>query len=364
MDGLKTPLYEKHIALKGNMVLFGGYLLPTHYTSINHEHLAVRSKAGLFDVSHMGQFIVSGSDAEIFLQQITINDVSNLKEGQAQYTAMCYEDGGIVDDLILYKFKDKYLLVVNCSNIGKDMEWLKKNKFGDVKLSDISKNIGLLALQGPKSKDILQIITDVDLDSIKFYNFSTGKIDGYEATISRTGYTGELGYELYIDSNHIAEVWDRLLDVGRNYGINPVGLGCRDTLRLEMKYLLYGNDINEKTNPLEAGLGWITKLNKDYFIGKTTICNSRDKITKHLICIEMKEKSIPRKGYKIYSGEDLIGEITSGTMSPSLGKGIGLGYVSTLFKSIGTDLIIEIRGRKKRATVVKAPFYINGSLLA
>ena len=364
MDGLKTPLYKKHIDLKGNMVSFGGYLLPTHYTSINHEHQVVRSKAGLFDVSHMGEFIVSGSDAELFLQKITINDVSNLKVGQAQYTAMCYEDGGIVDDFIIYKFVGKYMLVVNSNNIKKDMEWLKKNKFGDIEISDISGDIGLLALQGPKSKDILQLLTEEDLGTLKFYNFSTGKIDGIEATISRTGYTGELGYELYIHSDHITDIWDKLLEVGKNHGINPVGLGCRDTLRLEMKYLLYGNDINEKTSPLEAGLGWITKLNKDHFIGKNTICNSQYKISKHLICIEMKEKSIPRKGYKIYSGEDLIGEITSGTMSPSLGKGIGLGYVSTPFKSIGTELNIEIRGRKKNGTVVKAPFYTKGSLLA
>ena len=364
MDGLKTPLYKKHVDLKGNMVSFGGYLLPTHYTSINHEHQIVRSKAGLFDVSHMGEFIVSGSDAELFLQKITINDLSNLKVGQAQYTAMCYEDGGIVDDFILYKFVGKYMLVVNSNNIKKDMEWLKKNKFGDVEISDISGDIGLLALQGPKSKDILQLLTEENLGTLKFYNFSTGKIDGIEATISRTGYTGELGYELYIHSDHITDIWDKLLEVGKNHGINPVGLGCRDTLRLEMKYLLYGNDINEKTSPLEAGLGWITKLNKDHFIGKNTICNSQYKITKHLICIEMKEKSIPRKGYRIYSGEDLIGEITSGTMSPSLGKGIGLGYVSTPFENIGTELNIEIRGRKKKGTVVKAPFYTKGSLLA
>ena len=364
MDGLKTPLYKKHIDLKGNMVSFGGYLLPTYYTSINHEHQVVRSKAGLFDVSHMGEFIVSGSDAELFLQKITTNDISILRVGQAQYNAMCYEDGGIVDDLIIYKFEGKYMLVVNSSNIEKDMEWLKKNKFGDIEISDISGDMGLLALQGPKSKDILQLLVNEDLDQLKFYNFLNGKIDGIEATISRTGYTGELGYELYIKSKHIADIWDKLLEVGKNHGLNPVGLGCRDTLRLEMKYLLYGNDIDEKTNPLEAGLGWITKLNKDYFIGKKTICNSKNKITKHLICVEMEEKSIPRKGYKIYSGEDIIGEITSGTMSPSLGKGIGLGYVSTLFKTIGTELNIEIRGRKKKATVVNAPFYQKGSLLA
>ena len=364
MNGLKTPLFEKHKALKGNMVLFGGYLLPTHYTSINHEHQVVRSKAGLFDVSHMGEFIVSGSDAESFLQSITINDVSHLEVGQAQYTAMCYEDGGIVDDLILYKFEKKFMLVVNCNNIEKDMEWLKKNKFGDVKLSDISGKMGLLAIQGPKSRDILKTLVDVNLDTIKFYSFSICNIDDVEVIVSRTGYTGELGYELYIGSNYITEIWDSLLDVGKKHGINPVGLGCRDILRLEMKYLLYGNDINEKTNPLEAGLGWITKLNKDFFIGKNTIYNSQDKINKHLVCIEMKEKSIPRKGYKIYVGEDLIGEITSGTMSPSLGKGIGLGFVKSLYKSVGTDLMIEIRGTKKRAAIVKAPFYNNGSLMS
>ena len=364
MDGLKTPLYKKHIALKGNMVSFGGYLLPTHYTSINLEHQLVRSKAGLFDVSHMGEFIVSGSDAELFLQKITINDVSVLSVGQAQYNAMCYEDGGIVDDLIIYKFEKKYMLVVNSNNIEKDMQWLKKNMFGDIEISNASGDMGLLALQGPRSRDILQLLTNEGLDSLKFYNFLTGKIDGQEATISRTGYTGELGYELYINSEHIVDIWDKLLEVGKNHGLNPVGLGCRDTLRLEMKYLLYGNDINEKTNPLEAGLGWITKLSKDYFIGKQTICNSKNKITNHLICVEMEQKSIPRKGYRIYNGENLIGKITSGTMSPSLGKGIGIGYVSTPFKSIGTELDIEIRGRKKKAKVVKAPFYKQGSLLS
>jgi len=199
MDGLKTPLYKKHIDLKGNMVSFGGYLLPTYYTSINLEHQLVRSKAGLFDVSHMGEFIVSGSDAELFLQKITTNDISILRVGQAQYNAMCYEDGGIVDDLIIYKFEGKYMLVVNSSNIEKDMEWLKKNKFGDTEISDISGDMGLLALQGPKSSDILQLLTNKDLNPLKFYNFFNGKIDGIEATISRTGYTGELGYELYIN---------------------------------------------------------------------------------------------------------------------------------------------------------------------
>ena len=363
MDGLKTPLFKKHIALKGNMVSFGGYLLPTYYTSINHEHQLVRSKAGLFDVSHMGEFIVSGSDAELFLQKITINDISILRAGQAQYNAMCYEDGGIVDDLIIYKFEKKYMLVVNSSNIEKDMEWLKKNKFGDIKIINVSSDIGLLALQGPKSREILQLLTIESLDPLKFYNFLTAKIDSVEATISRTGYTGELGYELYIDSKHIAYIWDKLLEVGKNHGLNPVGLGCRDTLRLEMKYLLYGNDINEKTNPLEAGLGWITKLNKDSFIGKRTICNLKNQITKHLICVEMEEKSIPRKGYKIYNSENLIGQITSGTMSPSLGKGIGLGYINTPYKNIGTKIDVEIRGRKKKAKVVKAPFYKQGSLL-
>ena len=363
MDILKTPLYEIHKSLGGNMVSFGGYLLPTHYTSINHEHEVVRTKAGLFDVSHMGEFIISGQDAEIFLQQITTNNIASLKVGQAQYTAMCYEDGGIIDDLILYKAEDEFILVVNSNNISKNLKWIKKNLKGNVKLKDVSSKMGLVAIQGPKSRDILQILTKTDLNSINFYHFVIGEVNGVESIISRTGYTGELGYELYIDSNFLCDIWNKLLDIGSPYGLEPVGLGCRDTLRLEMKYPLYGNDIDETTNPLEAGLGWITKFDKESFIGKNTLIDIKSKIQRRLVCIEMKEKSIPRKGYLIYKGNDLVGRITSGTMSPSLGKGIGLGYVRSTNAEIGTNLYIDIRGKRKSAVIVKSPFYKNGSLM-
>lgn len=364
MDTKKTPLYEIHKSLGGNMVSFGGYLLPTHYTSINHEHEVVRTKAGLFDVSHMGEFIISGHDAEIFLQQITTNNIASLKVGQAQYTAMCYEDGGIIDDLILYKTEDEFLLVVNSNNISKNLKWIKKNLKGNVKLKDLSSKMGLVAIQGPKSRDILQILTKTDLNSINFYHFVIGEVDGVESIISRTGYTGELGYELYIDSNFLCDIWNKLLDIGSPYGLEPVGLGCRDTLRLEMKYPLYGNDIDETTNPIEAGLGWITKFDKESFIGKNTLIDIKSKIQRRLVCIAMKEKSIPRKGYLIYKGNDLVGRITSGTMSPSLGKGIGLGYVRLPNTEIGTDLYIDIRGKRRSAVIVKPPFYKNGSLMA
>jgi len=363
MDGLKTPLYDMHIGFGGNMVSFGGYLLPTHYNGINHEHNLVRSKVGLFDVSHMGEFIISGNDAQSFLQKITINDLESLDVGQAQYTAMCYDDGGIVDDLLLYKDEDKFMMVVNANNIEKDMEWLKKNLKGHIKLNDVSNQKGLLAIQGPRSRDVLQTLTDTNLSSIDFYHFINGKLAGIDAMISRTGYTGELGYELYIDSNVVIDVWSKLLDAGSYYGIEPVGLGCRDTLRLEMKYPLYGNDINETTNPLESGLGWITKLNKKSFIGKSAINDLKGKIQRRLICIEMNERSIPRNGCLIYKHDDLVGSITSGTMSPSLGTGIGIGYVKIPHTDAGTKLEIDIRGKRKSATVIKPPFYRKGSLM-
>ena len=363
MDGLKTPMHDMHKTLGGNMVSFGGYLLPTHYSSINHEHNVVRSKAGLFDVSHMGEFIISGNDAELFLQEITINDICSLDVGQAQYTAMCYGDGGIVDDIILYKFKNKFMLVVNSNNIGKNFKWINKNLKANVKLKNVSDHTGLVAIQGPRSRDILQLLTNTDLNSIKFYNFVVGKVNGVKSIISRTGYTGELGYELYIDSNLVGDIWNKLLDIGSSHGLEPVGLGCRDTLRLEMKYPLYGNDIDENTNPIEAGLGWITKLDKESFIGKKAIIGLKNNIQRRLVCIEMKEKSIPRKGYLVYRNNNLVGRITSGTMSPSLGIGIGVGYVNLQDTGIGTEIDIEIRGKRKRAKIVKSPFYKNGSLM-
>jgi len=364
MGSLKTSLYDKHILHGGNLVSFGGYLLPMHYGSIKFEHELVRSKAGLFDVSHMGQFIILGSDAEEFLQIITVNDVKELTVGQVQYTVMCYDDGGIIDDLLLYKkSSDEFMMIVNASNIKKDYEWLEKNLYGDIKLNNISASTSILAIQGPRSRDILQKISDIDLTKIGFYKFMNGSLNGFDSIISRTGYTGELGFELYIDSNVAIDVWDKILDAGDVHGIQPVGLGCRDTLRMEMKYLLYGNDIDQNTNPIEAGLGWITKFKKNTFIGKNSIKKLKNNNKRRLVCILMDDRGIPRNGYRIYKNNDLVGLITSGTMSPSLSKGIGIGYVDLPYTNPDTILHIDIRGKRKKAVIIKPPFYKNGSLM-
>ena len=359
----KTALYDFHISRQGKMVQFSGYSLPAYYTSINDEHTLVRSSVGLFDISHMGEIVVSGLDAESFLQKVTINDIESIEVGQAQYTAMCNYDGGIVDDLILYRNSDNYMLVVNAGNINKNLNWLNKNKIGNVKVSNISDDISIIAVQGPKSRSVLEMLTEENLANIDFYSFVNGEVAGFDTMISRTGYTGELGYELYLSSKNVVDVWRKLLKVGNDYGIAPVGLGCRDTLRMEMKYLLYGNDINETRNPIESGLGWITKINKGSFIGKEAILNCKDNVQNKLVCIKMLERAIPRKGLMIYKNEKLIGEITSGTMSPSLGFGIGIGYVNVNYSNIGREIQIDVRGKLKKAVILKPPFYKNGTLL-
>ena len=363
MQEKKTPLYHNHLSLNGRMVSFSGFLLPTFYSSINFEHQIVRSKVGLFDVCHMGEFIISGNDAELFLQKITINNIKAIGVGQAQYTAMCYEDGGIVDDLIIYKYSDKFMMVVNASNIEKNLRWIKKNINGDVKIENKSDKIGLLAIQGPKSRKVLEYLMNLNLESLPFYHFITEKYAGEDLTIARTGYTGELGYELYIDSKSIVHLWNLLMDSGSKFGICPVGLGCRDTLRLEMAYPLYGNEIDDSISPLEGGLGWITKFKKGNFIGKASLEKDINKIKRKLVCIEMNEKSIPRTGCLIYKSQKLVGRITSGTMSPSIGKGIALGLIDKKFANIGIDLEIDIRGKIKRGTIVTSPFFKNGTLL-
>ena len=363
MSDKKTPLYNRHIELSGTMVNFGGFLLPTQYIGIRQEHENVRKKAGLFDVSHMGEFIISGSGSENFLQRVTINDIKALCPGQAQYSAMCYEDGGIIDDLIIYKQKDKYMLVVNAANLEKDYNWLESHKSNDVKIEDKSNEIGLLALQGPVSRNILQPLTDTDLSNIKFYNFVEGRVNNIKCIISRTGYTGELGFELYANSQNIIDLWDSIMNVGESKGLEPAGLGCRDTLRMEMKYVLYGNDIDETTNPLEAGLGWITRLNKNDFLGRKALLSAKRKLKRKLVCIKMKERAIPRKGCPILINDKLIGEITSGTMSPTIGEGIGIGYVNLDYSKSGIEFDIDIRGKLKSAVVIKPPFYHSGSLM-
>ena len=356
-----TSLYSRHLALQGKMVPFAGYMMPVHYTGIMHEHHAVRNTAGMFDVSHMGEFIIKGKNAESFLQYMTINDVAGLKPGQAQYSAMCMEDGGIIDDLLIYRCRDRFMIVVNATNVQKNFKWLEKNLLDGVVLKDVSDEINLIALQGPESKRILQTIIQSDLSMIPFYHFIEDKYEDSNILVSRTGYTGELGFEIYGNLNVIPKIWDALMEVGKEHGIVPAGLGARDTLRLEMKYCLYGNDFDESTNPFEAGLGWITKLGKGNFIGRKALMKKKEQISRRLVCFEMMERAIPRHGYPIFLGDKKKGEVTSGSQSPSLNKGIGLGFIDHPHTKVGTILEVEIRGQKKSAIIVKPPFYKNGT---
>ena len=353
----ETPFYDKHVALGAKIVPFAGYLMPIQYSGIMDEHRAVRNALGVFDVTHMGEFIVKGANAEAFLNRLTVNDVAALEIGQIQYSAMCYPDGGIVDDLLVYRFADHYMMVVNASNIDKDYAWAQEQLLADVELTNISEQTALLAIQGPDSFAVLQKLTDTALHNIPYYHFAEGKLTGVELLISRTGYTGERGFELYHDPASSAKLWDAIFEVGRDYDIQAVGLGARDTLRLEMKYCLYGNDIDKMTNPLEAGLGWVTKLNKDDFIAREVLLKMKEAgLSRRLVAFEMSTKGIPRHGYPIFSGDRNVGVVTSGTQSPSLNIGIGLGYVQKEFSRIGSELLIDARGRKLKAEVVKPPF--------
>ena len=356
----KTPLYDSHLKLGGKMVPFAGYEMPVQYAGLGimEEHKAVRERVGLFDVSHMGEFKISGSGSLEYLQKMTLNDVSKLEVNQAQYSGICYEDGGMVDDLLVYKFEDHYMLVVNASNIEKDFDWFESHKPDNVELVNESDGTALLALQGKKSADVLSKLTSTVLEDIKYYCFETGKVSGKEATLSRTGYTGELGFELYLKSEDAPEVWHDLMSAGAEFDIKPAGLGARDTLRLEMCYALYGNDIDQTTNPIEAGLGWITKLNKGDFIGSTLIRQiKKNGPSKRLVAFEMERKAIPRHDYEISVDDEVIGRVTSGTFSPTLHKGIGLGYVTAENHKPETEIKIDIRGRKESAKIVKPPFY-------
>ncbi len=324
------------------MIQFAGYMMPIQYTGIVNEHHAVRNTAGMFDLSHMGEFIVKGKNAESFLQFITINDVIRLKPGQAQYSAMCFEDGGIIDDLLIYCYGDRFMIVVNAANIQKDFDWLEKNLMDGVVLENVSDEINLIALQGQESRRILQKIIPSDLSTIPFYHFIEDKYEDSNILIARTGYTGELGFEIYGNLDVIPKIWDNLMDVGKEYGIVPVGLGARDTLRLEMKYLLYGYDIDESTNPFEVGLGWITKPEKGNFIGRKELIQKKEQISRRLVCFEMTERAIPRNGYPIFLRNKKVGEVTSGTQSPSLNKGIGLAFINHPHTRVGTTLEVEI----------------------
>ncbi len=359
----QTALYEKHKSLGAKIVPFAGFEMPLQYEGVIKEHLAVRKTAGVFDVSHMGEFIVKGKNAEKFLNCVTINDVSKIEIGQAQYSAMCFEDGGIIDDLLIYRYSDHYMLVVNAANIEKDFNWLFDHLIDEVELENHSDKISLIAVQGPMSREILSKISDSDVHNLSFYHFIMGKIAGCNITIARTGYTGELGFEIYGANSDIPKVWDALFDVGQPMGLVPVGLAARDTLRLEMKFCLYGNDIDKTTHPFEAGLGWITKVDKGDFIGREAILERKENLTRRLVCIQMIDKAIPRQGYEVFIGTEKIGHFTSGGQSPSLQKGIGLAYIDRMYTKSGTEIEVEIRGSRKKAIIVKPPFYKDGTSL-
>ncbi len=354
----KTPFNGIHHDLKAKMVEYAGFEMPVQYLGIVTEHRRVRESVGVFDVSHMGEFYVRGKDAEAFIQRNTLNDVTKLIPGRAQYTALVNEDGGILDDLIVYKLDGSFMIVANAANIEKDFRAFSTRLSGEVKLEDASDATALLSVQGPMSKTVMQKLTDSALDSIPYYHFTNGKVAGTDAIISRTGYTGEFGFEIFFEAKDEApaKMWHAIFDAGKESGILPIGLGARDTLRLEMGYCLYGNDIDETTNPIEAGLGWITKVDKGDFVGRESILKAKQSITRRLVGFKMDEASIPRHGYEIHSGNGKIGKVTSGTFSPSMEVGVGMGYVETPYAAENTEIFIEIRGKKLRAHVVKLPF--------
>lgn len=358
-----TALTETHKALDAKMVPFAGYLMPVSYEGVNVEHETVRKGVGVFDVSHMGEFLIEGPKALDLLQMVSSNDASNLTVGKAQYSCMPNETGGIVDDLIVYRIKEEtYLMVVNASNIDKDWAHiLKYNEAIGADMRNISDGFSLLAIQGPKAVEAMQALTSVDLSKIDFYNFVVADFAGIEyVIISATGYTGSGGFEIYCKNSEVQQVWDKVFEAGAAFGIKPIGLAARDTLRLEMGYCLYGNDINDETSPFEAGLGWVTKFTKDFVNREALEKEKKHGVERKLIAFELNERGIPRHGYDIVDEQgEKIGIVTSGTMSPSLGKGIGLGYVSSIFSKTGTTIHIQIRKNAVAATVVKPPFYHN-----
>lgn len=358
-DDLKrTPYTDFHIEAGAKMVPFAGYYMPVQYSGIIEEHKAVRENVGLFDLTHMGEFEVTGSKALEFLQMMTTNDVSALEEWQIQYSCMTYEDGGIVDDLLVYRLPDRYLLVVNAANLDKDFAWLSDHLIDGAKLVNRSDEISLLAIQGPNAQKLLQELTPYNLDDIKYYYAVEAEVAGRKVLFSRTGYTGEDGFELYIPNADGAHFWYAIMETGKKYGLTLVGLGARDSLRLEMKMALYGNDIDQTTNPIEAGLGWIVKLKKGDFIGSEVIRSVKEaKPTRKLVCLVLKEKAFPRHGYDIFKNGDKVGQVTSGTVSPSLGVPIAMGYVPADLSKPGGMVDIVIRDKRFAAEVIKPPFY-------
>lgn len=361
----RTPLYGEHVALGAKMVPFAGFEMPVQYPSgITAEHRAVREAAGLFDVSHMGEFIVRGPQALDLIQKVTVNDASTMDIGQAQYSAMCTAKGGVIDDLIVYRFDDRYMLVVNASNLEKDLVWIQGQAAElDVEVEDRSDAMGLVAIQGPVAREILRPLADIDVDDVKYYRFLEGSVGGVPAVISGTGYTGEDGFELYVDAADSVTVWRALLEAGEKHGLIPAGLGSRDSLRLEVGYALYGNDLDDEHTPLEAGLGWITKLGKGDFIGRDALAKQKESgVPRRLVGLRLTERGFPRPGYGIVSGGEAVGVVTSGTVSPSLGYGVAMGYVPPELSKPDTELQIDVRGRTLGAVVQRPPFYTQGSI--
>ncbi len=363
-----TPITDKHIALGAKMAEFAGYNMPIVYTTIQEEHQAVREGVGVFDVTHMGEFIVKGKEALDLVQWVTSNNASRLEIGQVQYSCLPNDKGGIVDDLLVYRLpEDKcaegeraYLLVVNASNIDKDWDWINQHNKFDTSIENISDRTGLLAVQGPKAADALQSLTDIDLKNMKYYTFEKGRFAGIDnVLVSATGYTGSGGFEIYADDKDLPAIWDAVFEAGAEFGIKPIGLGARDTLRLEMGYCLYGNDINDETSPIEAGLGWITKTKNTDFISRDIFAQQRvDGVTKKLVAFEVDGRRVPRHDYAIEDPDgNEIGKVTSGTLSPSLGIPIGLGYVPKEFAVLDTEIFVSLGKKRLPAKVVKLPFY-------
>ncbi|MBP2240857.1 aminomethyltransferase [Cytobacillus eiseniae] len=358
----RTPLFEVYKDYGAKTIDFGGWDLPVQFSSIKEEHEVVRTKAGLFDVSHMGEIEVKGADSLPYLQKMMTNDLSKLKISAAQYTAMCYENGGTVDDLLVYKLADNhYLLVVNASNIEKDYKWLADHLEGDVELKDLSEETAQVAIQGPLAETVLQkLAADTNLSDIGFFKFQENvDLNGKKALVSRTGYTGEDGFEVYCNTKDVISIWKDILEAGKEEGVLPCGLGARDTLRFEANLVLYGQELSPEISPLEAGIGFAVKVKKeDDFIGKDTLTAQKENgLTRKLAGIEMIDRGIPRHGYPVYFGEELIGEVTTGTQSPTLKKNIGLALLKTEHTEIGTEVEVEIRGKRLKAIVAATPFY-------
>ena len=354
-----TPLTDTHIALGAKMVDFAGFYMPVRYSSDLDEHHCVRNAVGMFDVSHMGEFILKGEKALPFLQKIVSNDIAKLEEGQALYGYLPNATGGIVDDLLVYHLDDgNYMCVVNAGNIDKDWAWFQANNTENVEMHNISDDTALLAIQGPKAAEALQSLTEVDLSSIPYYRFKRGSFAGVDnVIISATGYTGAGGFELYFNKAHAVDVWNKILEAGKPFGLQPIGLGARDTLRLEKGFCLYGNDIDDTTSPLEAGLSWVTKFNKEFIAKDILLKQKADGLQRKLVGFIMVDRGIPRHGYLIKDEQgNEIGIVTSGTQSPTLGYGVGLGYVDAAYTNTDSEIYIDIRGKLLKAKVVKLPF--------